>query len=341
MDPTPTAFDPHLQSELERLHRSGGLALALRGLHRHQVASGFIRDELKEVQRFEFTSPDEAPAYFSVQFNPARARRFAGRGLDQPPAGAISTHGGCFLCPNNIAWQQQGAEKGYRIGLGQNAFVIWMNPFPLASGHAIVATEEHLPQHWDPVDQPIGQLVDELTELACQVPGWISFYNGVGAGASIEGHRHFHVMPRTSGLKPLPIELAAERFSGAQDTGRGPARVTGHYPIDFVHWRGPAQVVQAGARQWLCGWQERHADNHDATANLMACYASNREQLDLYFVPRVRSRSRAEGFSGVIGSFEAMGEIICSTEQERIQIESGQVDYRRIHQLLATVSVKV
>ncbi len=340
-DNPPTAFDAALQTGLEQQHRTEGLGAALKALHQHQVDSGFIRDHLLEVRRFEFNAGNDPEAYFSVQFNPARARRFAGKGRSEPPAWATPVHNGCFLCAENVAWQQNGIEKGFQLQLAQRPFTAWMNPFPLASGHAILATRDHMTQHWDASQQPLGRLVDELVALARQTPGWISFYNGVGAGASIEGHLHFHAMPRTPGLRPLPIEIAAMRANRDAPREGFPAIVSGHYPIDFVHWRGLPNDVQSKAGAWVSEWQKQKADDPDATANLMACHDFNEELIDLYFVPRVRSRSRAEGLSGVIGSFEAMGEIICSTEQEWDDLESGRVDYQRIHDILATVSVKL
>lgn len=61
--------------------------------------------------------------------------------------------------------------------------------------------------------------------------------------------------------------------------------------------------------------------------------------LDLYFIPRHRGRARAEGLVGIVGGFEAMGEIVCSSEQELDWLESGVVDYHTIDQLLRQVAV--
>ncbi|MGY6631768.1 MAG: DUF4922 domain-containing protein [Wenzhouxiangella sp.] len=340
-DPAPAALTPGLIHQLDQLRSTDGLAAALHGLHLHQIGTGFIRDNLGEVRRFEYPAPQDETGYFSVQFNPARARRFSGRGLTTPPAGQRAINNGCFLCADNIAWQQQGSEQGYPLRLGHRDFIAWMNPFPLAACHAIVATRDHLPQHWNDAEGGLQQLLGELLELASRLPGWISFYNGVGAGASIEGHLHYHALPRTSGLKPLPIELAADRQALNAEPGHEPTLVQGVYPIEFAHWRGPVDEVLERAAHWLSNWQQRHPNEQDATANLMACQATESPLLDLYFVPRVRSRSRAEGLGGVIGAFETMGEIICSSDEELALIESGQIDYSRLAAMLSQVSVRL
>jgi len=74
-----------LHASLERLRLDVGLGEALEGLRRHQVRSGFIQDDLSEVQRFEFERRDGSGDYLAAQYNPARARRFAGSGLREPP----------------------------------------------------------------------------------------------------------------------------------------------------------------------------------------------------------------------------------------------------------------
>lgn len=320
-----------LRQRLDRLEKDDGLGAALEALRQHQVDTGFIRDDLGEVIRHIFRDPDHPVRYFSTQFNPARARRFAGAGRHDPPDGVQPVHDHCFLCAGNIEWQQQGREMGYPVHGASMPYTAWMNPFPLAVGHTILATDAHRPQHWQDGDIDLETLVADLLEFSRRLPGWMVFYNGVGAGASIEGHLHFHALPRTPGLGPMPIERAAERH-------REGAVARGLYPMDFAHWRGTLDHLLNEARPWLARWQAGAGAAADATANLMAT-CSDDGRLDLYFVPRHRRRSRGEGLGGVIGAFETMGEIICSSPEERIRIESGDVDYRTIHDLLAHVAV--
>ncbi len=330
-----------LRQSLDHRSLEAGLGAALEGLRHHQVESGFIQDDLSEVQRFEFIRPDAAEEYFSAQYNPARARRFAGRGLHRPPASARSVHDGCFLCAENIEWQQQGAEVGYPIDGFNIRYTAWMNPFPLASGHAVLAADEHIHQHWATSGIALGEIVRDLIDFADRLPGWITFYNGAGAGASIETHLHFHALPRTPGLGPMPIERAAERHRvnlSGHDTRNG-AIARRLYPLDFAHWRGSRPEILQPVLRWIEAWALEHGDAADTTANAMAVRHADSPDMDVYFVPRVRSRSRAEGFGGVIGAFETMGEIICSRPEEKHRMERGEVDYHVIADMLRHVSV--
>jgi diadenosine tetraphosphate (Ap4A) HIT family hydrolase len=320
-----------LQARLAGVEHQGGLGAALDALRQHQVETGFIRDDLSEVIRHEFCDPVRPGSCFSTQFNPARARRFAGAGRTEPPEDVEPVHDNCFLCAANIEWQQQGREMGYALTGGSLPCTAWMNPFPLAVGHAIIASDEHISQHWLDGALTLETLVRDLLAYSRRLPGWIVFYNGVGAGASIEGHFHLHALPRTSALGPLPIEIAA----GRQREG---AIVRQDYPVDFAHWRGSIDDVLDRAGPWLAEWERGPGATETATANVIGtCNEDGR--MDLYFVPRHRRRSRGEGLGGVIGAFETMGEIICSTPDERARIESGQVNYRTVHKLLAQVAV--
>src|SRR6056297_736639 len=235
-----------LRQSLDHRSLEAGLGAALEGLRHHQVESGFIQDDLSEVQRFEFIRPDAAEEYFSAQYNPARARRFAGRGLHRPPASARSVHDGCFLCAENIEWQQQGAEVGYPIDGFNIRYTAWMNPFPLASGHAVLAADEHIHQHWATSGIALGEIVRDLIDFADRLPGWITFYNGAGAGASIETHLHFHALPRTPGLGPMPIERAAARHRVNLDQSVKIDAVAGRRAFDGHRSkpRGPRQRMK-------------------------------------------------------------------------------------------------
>ena len=330
-----------LHAALERLRRDVGLGEALEGLRRHQVRSGFIQDDLSEVQRFEFERRDGSGDYLAAQYNPARARRFAGSGLREPPPGFRAVNGGCFLCAENVEWQQRGAEVGYPVDGGHVAYTAWMNPFPLAVGHAVIASDDHIPQHWSNSGIGLGQLVCDLIDFSDRLPGWITFYNGVGAGASIESHLHFHALPRTRGLHAMPIEQAADRHRVELDRAAtlNGAIARGLYPLDFAHWRGRHDEIVQPVLSWLDAWQHQRGGDADATANAMAVRHADGPEMDVFFVPRVRSRSRAEGFGGVIGAFETMGEIICSHPEERRLMASGAIDYDAIADLLRHVSV--
>ena len=322
-----------LNERLEAIRALSGLEAALRTLMQDQVQSGFIQDELAEIIRYRFPCPFEPQRCFTAQFNPARARRFdgAGRNPSNPPA--YSVHDSCFLCAENIRWQHQGAEVGYELPFANGRYTAWMNPFPLLPCHTVFASREHVPQHWKSAGAPdLDELVADLTEMAQALPGWIGFYNGIGAGASIPHHLHFHFMPRAEGYEEMPLEAAARQRPGAEC-------VDSLYPLTFLHWRGTRPEVIGQMQNWLNHWLQGSGAQDDATANLIACNRGDRDLLDLYFIPRHQRRSRAEGLRGVLGSFEAMGEIVCSTADERLRLDSGEVDYPAIAAMLRQVSV--
>lgn len=330
-----------LLASLDVIHSRSGLGAALEGLRLNQVETGFIQDDLSEVRRFEFVDPRSSGAFFSAQYNPARARRFGGSGVKQPPQGASPINDGCFLCADNIEWQQQGTEIGYPVGGANVPYTAWMNPFPLAVGHAVLAADDHIHQHWENNGIALAEIVRDLIEFSDRLPGWITFYNGAGAGASIESHLHFHALPRTPGLAPMPIEQAADRHRIELDLAAtlNGAIARGLYPLDFAHWRGRREQILPPVLAWLDAWQDHRGGDPDATANAMAVRHAKSEEMDIFFVPRVRSRSRAEGLGGVIGAFETMGEIICSRPEEKDLLERGSVDYESIADLLRHVSV--
>ena len=322
-----------LKRELDVIAERHGLGAALEALKQHQIDSGFIRDRLDEVERFVFAAPEGPHRYFSAQYNPARARRFAGAGLALPPDGIRPVHDGCFLCADNIWWQQQGAEMGYETGLAGDRYTAWMNPFPLVPGHTVLATREHQPQGWNGCANAMLTLVDDLITLADLLPGWIGFYNGVGAGASIAGHLHFHFLPRPRHYGPLPLELAMR-----PDPGDGLIRQ--RYPLSFMHWSGSQAGVKAHMAPWLNAWMDGPGGQPDATANLIAIRGTGDDHgLDVYFIPRHQSRSRVEGLHGVVGGFEALGEIICSSPDDQRRLIDGEIDYEYIEGLLSHVSV--
>ncbi len=321
-----------LNQQLEQTRLRSGLGAALDALRAHQVESGFIQDELQEFVRYTMPCPYEPDRAFSAQFNPARARRFSGGNAIRDLSRRL-IHDGCFLCRHNIFWQHQGSEMGYDLPLADGRYTAWMNPYPLLPGHTVVASKDHVPQHWKAESAPtLRELIIDLTTLSGALPGWIGFYNGVGAGASIPHHLHFHFLPRAQGYEQMPLEAAA-RLRPDQ------TRVEAVYPLTFLHWGGPIDSVLPSALAWIDRWRHGSGSLDDATVNIIACTAPDRPHLDLYFIPRHQSRSRAEGLQGVFGGFEAMGEIVCSLPDERRRLDNGQVDYGAIAAMLRSVSV--
>ena len=308
------------------------LGEALEALYAHQLASGFVRDDLSDIKRYVVAHPEEPDNTLLIQFNPKRAQRFHGNGKKSPPAGQVVENAGCFLCPSNIAWQQDGAELGYDLELNDRKYIAWINPFPLAPAHAIVASPTHRPQAWHPEEDgsmPIGDLIADLAALVSRASGYLGFYNGIDAGASIPGHLHFQCFRRPDNHPPFPIE----KITAAHDDSAG--EFAEGYPVTFTYWRGRENVVVPQAVTWARAWYKRNR-THSASlsANIMAINHADTGEISLYFVPRTRAGDNGDA-APRLGGLEMLGELVFSSAEEKRQIDSGQMDYFALERILA------
>ncbi len=107
-----------------------------------------------------------------VQFNPARvvstAAKTDKKSIEKRP---------CFLCAANRPKEQQEIEfKG--------KYDILVNPFPICDKHLTIALKEHQPQE-------ILPYVEDMLDLAYELPEYLILYNGPQSGASAPDHFHF------------------------------------------------------------------------------------------------------------------------------------------------------
>lgn len=318
-------------------HGEGGLVAALAALGHQQRDSGFIQDGLEGVERYTFPHPDMPQRFFRVQYNPKRALRFKGAGRAEPPEGVEPVNGGCFLCRENIRWQQGGAQLGYEITLAGTPYIGWMNPFPLLPMHVVFASAAHMPQEWifgrNGDGGPSG-LLAEFLELADRLPGLFGYFNGVDSGASIPHHLHFHFCRRPPGAPDFPLELASRRSRGRN----GSARLISHYPLAGARWRGTRDHVLAAATDWIAQWADENADRlASLTANLIAAKDPKGDALSFYFIPRTRQNSHSTRTSDHIGALEVLGEFVFSTDEDKRLLDQGGVDYFSIETWLAEV----
>lgn len=315
----------------------GGLAGALAELKLHQQRTGFIKDRLEAVDRRTFYHPHNSSRFFRIQYNPKRALRFIGTGITVPPPGIVARNEGCFLCRDNIQWQQNGSQLGYEIHVGETAYYAWMNPFPLLPTHIVVATEAHRSQDWGfKYDEHHGKsmLLSDLVALAARMPGYVGFYNGVDAGASIPGHMHLQFCQRPKDDPEFPLERAARVFE-QPDQGVG---LLTKYPVAVAIWRGTAAEVVEAASNWLLQWTHRNRDRLDSlTGNFIASKDQTDDRLSLYFIPRARSKTRVNGVRGLIGGLEILGEVVFSKPEEKQLLDYGAIDYYALASYLARV----
>jgi hypothetical protein len=208
----------------------------------------------------------------------------------------------------------------------------YANPFPLMPGHLTVATREHVPQGWSTSGiggaPTLSALVTQLLILGEHLPGFVVFFNGPDAGASIPGHFHFQMFKRTAAHDAFPLE----RWPRSED-GTSPTLMD--YPLTIASFDGSRAHIVAQASQWIVTWAERYGTHAALSANLIAMHTDGR--LRLFVAPRHRSYSQAPGFAGLVGGLEILGELVLSTEQEKQSLDLGHFDYERVSSVLAAV----
>ena len=181
---------------LQSAEDNNGLASALFDLENHQRETGFIKDDLKKIKRIVFQDPNNKSYSLRAQINPKRAKRHDGSGNLALAGEHPNINNGCFLCRENIKWQQEERQIGFEINFGISDYIAFMNPFPLLPNHVVIASTAHRTQELrlfqnDEQNQDLALVLSDLCELADRLPNHIGFYNGVGAGASIPDHFHF------------------------------------------------------------------------------------------------------------------------------------------------------
>ena len=330
-----------LNRELAAIEQCDGHLLnVIERLYEHQLDTGFIRDDLYALEHFDFPHPQQPQRFLSAQFNPARVHRLKLRGDALPPGRNDAVNEGCLLCTDNIEWQHRGIEMGYATELNGTAFNILMNAYPLMPRHIVVASATHTPQAWD-LDEgrhdqfSIESLVTNLASMARRLPGYVGFYNGDGAGASVPAHFHYQFFKRRNGGDQFPLELApvrqiADLVAEVED-----------YPVTAMRWRGDKWLeVIARASAWINNWLSINlVQRPGLSANIFAMADVASEQLQLYFVPRDRKREFAHHLSSTIGSLEILGELVLTRDSEKRDLDWGKTDYQFIARILADISV--
>ncbi|HSS65130.1 MAG TPA: DUF4922 domain-containing protein [Gammaproteobacteria bacterium] len=313
----------------------GGLAGALEALKIQQLERGFIKDDLHEMRRYRFPHPNDPERFFLVQYNPVRALRFSGSGRRKPPHGSADKYDGCFLCPDNVEWQQAGLEMGYELEVDAMRYVAWMNAYPLMPLHCVIASREHIPQAWCVNGEAIEclsieKILNDLVTLSSRAPGFVGFYNGKGAGASIPGHFHFQFFKRPELWPQFPLEVAA-RESGIETHG-----TIENYPLAVEYWRGDPNAVVEAVYPWIRNWLSRHSHQRlSISANIVSTFDQAQQQSELYFVPRHESRVKSPEMSGTIGGIEVLGEMVFSGEEDARRLQRGEVDYHAVERILS------
>jgi len=200
-----------------------------------------------------------------------------------------------------------------------------LQPYPILPGHVTVAAARHQPQDWADAED-CKLLLETLYDLAAQAPACLIWFNGVGAGASVRGHRHVHLARRE---RRFPLQEAARRAGAA-----APLVPVGepHYPLTAVRLRGTREFVVREGLALALRWRDSCPA---ATENLLSTLEDG--QVTLYFVPRDRALCRASGLSGCPGGLEVFGEFVLSTPAEWELIEQNRVGFAFLRAALESV----
>jgi len=108
----------------------------------------------------------------------------------------------CILCQ---AFQDNNDERRFIITRGKNNFVV-MNLYPYNSGHLMVVPYRHISKFEELSDNEsleIMQLIKKMISVLKKVsnPDGFNIGSNIGrpAGAGIDHHLHFHIVPRWNG----------------------------------------------------------------------------------------------------------------------------------------------
>ena len=108
----------------------------------------------------------------------------------------------CVLCE---AYRDKDDDKHYIVTRGKHSFVL-LNLYPYNSGHLMVVPYRHLPSIVDLNDEESLEVMSftrRMMNALKQVsrPDGFNFGSNVGrtAGAGIDQHIHFHIVPRWNG----------------------------------------------------------------------------------------------------------------------------------------------
>ncbi len=341
------AMQKELQAILDKEGKNIGEKLSL--LHAQQMSIGFIQDDLSQVQRFWITDPMDGRRSLLGQYNPKRAERECGAGRTSPPPGIEIVNGGCYLCRHNVVWQQRGLEMWYDFEVDGHAYVGMCNPFPLMSTHLTIASAEHETQGWilgdpDKNREKIERIVNDLLRIASQMPGFIIFYNGRNAGASIERHLHYQAIKRLPGQAPFPVEQASGHM--LMRGCRTPFLIE-DYPISTVYFNGPRKDIKQSIINLMYAWTEFCGHGDNLSANIIGCLdvpADGERGVNTYhayLTPRDTYFSTSPGRQGVVGGLEVLGEIAFSYENEHARIQDGLISYENAAAILSAVEPRM
>ena len=143
-------------------------------IHRQLEASPMFANNFKNMYSSELREVRFDGFSYTLQMNPARIQSATADITQKPDTNR------CFLCSGNLIEGQ--VAEDYTL-----AFLIAVNPFPLAENHITIISKLHQPQG-------IIKIVDSFVKMADDMPDYAVFYNGPKCGASAPFHLHFQAL---------------------------------------------------------------------------------------------------------------------------------------------------
>ena len=204
--------------------------------------------------------------------------------------------------------------------------------------HLTIAAGDHVPQTFHVAGTrgrrgtSIQRIVADLYGLVEQLPSFVGFYNGAGAGASIEKHLHYHFFELPDGHGAFPLQCAAaltERKKG----GSVPCLKIEDYPLAAYRVRGQQDQAIQKAVDLAVEWDRQAGEA--ASANIIAL--QEQDAVSLYLIPRNRFYTRSPGLDGMVAGLETLGEFILCTEDEQRAIRDQRVNYDYLWRILEAV----
>jgi ATP adenylyltransferase len=109
---------------------------------------------------------------------------------------------GCIFCPG----EDRGADAARLILHVRETSLVMMNRFPYINGHLLVAPKRHAPDLGSLTEQEtldllltVRQSIDVLKKAMDPNGFNVGLNLGKVAGAGVEEHLHFHIVPRWEG----------------------------------------------------------------------------------------------------------------------------------------------
>ena len=251
---------------------------------------------------------------------------FKGAGRKTPPPGSQVmgvTDPSCFLCTDNIRWQHRGVQTCYRFMVNDRPYNALCNPFPFMRWRISPSLPEIMYRNRFTSratgrrrSEIFARIVADLYGVVAQLPTFVGFYNGAGAGASIEKHLHYHFFELPDGHGIFPLQSAAAITAWKASAGGirsvDPAlrsRITRLRPIVCA-----ASGTRLSRRSLISAADWDRQAGEAASANIIVLWEQG--VVSAYFIPRNRFYTRSPGLEGMVAGLETLGEFILCTEDE-------------------------